>query len=204
METDTQKVPIKFGRYGCVLWVIGIAIAISLLFRFIHWMYPPPDAPLFASASGLQLFSTVADAQAKINQTLALPTQRFGAELYAIGYYPLATTSFPAQTIHAIFAKDGHRTFEVLILPLASEAVIAHLAPGARGSDITIGSVTGFIADEGRLYPVCVEVTPHRALPVCQITKRLVFTRNGVTYLITDDGTHLTTGELIEIARSIP
>lgn len=140
----------------------------------------------------------------QIPQPLVLPAQRFGAEPYAIGYYSLATTTFPAETTHMVFVKDGHRTFEVLSLPQATETMIARLAPGARESDISIGSVTGFIADEGRRFPACVKATARRSLPVCQITKRLVFTRDGVTYLIADDGTHMTAGELIEIARSIP
>ncbi len=198
---DVRSTPtIKLTRHSCVLWIIGLSAAVIVSFRLVHFFFPPPEIPLIASAPGLEISARIPP-----SLPLALPTDTRGASIQITGYYTQDAKDAPAGTVHIVYAKKTERVFELMVIPVRAKDPILHaFTVGRAGPRIAIGGNEGRIYDMRRLSPTCVDITPRRPIGVCQITRRLLFERGETTYVIAVDGNHLTEGELIQIARSIP
>lgn len=186
-----------------VIWLIGVAAAIIILSKGIRILFPPPEVPLIPHTAGVQTL-TVETAEGTIGRVLPVPTFTVDAALHTAARFTQASEYFPVGTMELVFAKDGHRTFELLELPITGAADVAKYAPGIAGENILVGRVSGRIYEPNIRFPACVDATATRPLAVCQFTKRFVFTRSNVTYVVAVDGNALSDGELIEVARSIP
>lgn len=183
--------------------LLGLAVAVLVLSKFIHLLYPPPEVPLFVEAPGLRVFAS-AEAAKTAGIAIPLAGETFGASLQAVAAYSQTSSTFPADTTNTVYAKNGTRTFEIYRLPVdAKDASVAKLSVGAAGPALSIGAFTGHVYRINRPSAVCVEATPLRPLRVCQINLRLVYGDTQATTIITVDGDTLTEGELIAVARSL-
>lgn len=198
-----DHVPAPNVKLPWAIWLVGIAAAIIVLSKGIALIFPPPAVPIIAPVSGTQLL-TVETAPALIGRPLPIPTFTAGATLHTAARFTETNASFPTGTIELVFVKDGRRVFEVLELPITGAVDVAKYAPGVGGMDVNVGEVVGHVFDPGISYPACLTASEDRPLAVCQFTKRFAFTRGNVTYVVAVDGEHLSEGELIQVARSIP
>ncbi len=202
-NAQPKKEP-KLLRGSCVLWLVGVSAAIVLLSKLVGIVFPPPDVPLFEPAPDVHVFADPADAEARVGRTLPLPAETTGAAFHAAAWYPTDSPVFPAGTLHAVYAKDDRRLFDVVELPGTDASFYDRYAPGVPGPDAAVGTSVGRVVNLGLRHPVCIDATDTRPLRLCQITKRFVFERNGRVVIIAADGNALTDGELLVIARSIP
>ncbi len=184
------------------IWLVGVAAAVIVLSKGVTWVFPPPEVPLLPAAPGRQTL-TLETAPDLLGRPLPAPTFTAGAELFTAARFPQDSSAFPAGTLELVYAKDGRRLFEVIELPLTNAADTAKYAPGVPGTDVVLGSYKGRIMDPGLRYPACLDANDQRPLDVCQFTKRFVFATETRTYVVAVDGTGLSDGELIQIARSI-
>lgn len=194
--TQPRKIPLS--------WIIFAgALALGLILQLFRWLSPSPSLSLLPPAEGLIRVATLEEAEEKLGQKIPAPTETAGANVYVVGVYPKATEDLPAGTVDIVYAKDGDRFVDLLIRPSVTIEEEQARYQNAELEEVAIGDATGIFLHLEQSYLECQKGTKERPLGVCQLTRLILFERNGALFSLAADGTHATDGELLTIARSI-
>ena len=187
-------------RLGLILF--GIVIVTAGLIRFSQWMFPVSDPLLLPEEESMISLTDPNAINDYVEGSGLLPTQVFGGKLEVIGIYPEGTPVFSKNTIAIVYVKNGFRFFEVDYQPektLETEKVFYGALPSQELA--LTDSIKGLLVNV-RKDSYCKKPNEN-AIGVCQITKVLLFEKNGILIMLSADGKHASDGELIEIARSM-
>jgi hypothetical protein len=193
---EPKKIPLS--------WIIfGGALALGLILQLFRWLSPGPSLSLLPPAEDLIQTATLEDAARMLGKPIPAPKETAGAAVYVVGMYPTAAPNLPVGTVDIVYAKDGNRFADLLIRPGISLEEEQARYQNAELEEVAIGNATGVFLRLPRQYLECQKATKERPVGVCQLTRLILFERDGALFSLAADGTHATDGELLTIARSI-
>ena len=187
---------------GCVVPMIIIILLAAGVIHLLNTVTEPDPIPLLTQTNGLVQLVKLDDI-AKYSSTLITPPEQvFESELHVIGVYTETNDLIPKNSVALVYARDGWRYVEIDFKPISIEEQLA-TTDGTKKEEIILSDdITGTFFARNFL-PQCVE-SPNENFPgKCVIINQLFFPLNDLVVAISADGDHATTGEMIEIARSI-
>jgi len=189
------------GNFGCLIFVGGAIILAVIGIKTYDFFKKEAPPSLFAEVPGLVISTSVEEMENISRRELPLPSETFGSKIQAIGFYPHKSKSLPAASMSIVFARDGWRFVEILERPglTLTEALKAFPEPH---QPIRLNQTDGFLVSVGHGEPKC-SLAEDGYLGVCEIRRVLLFETETAVISIAADGTSVTDGELIEMARSI-
>ncbi len=179
------------------------ALIVGLLLQLFRWLSPPPAISLLPPSETLVQSATLEEAAQKLGQEIPAPKETAGAAVYVVGIYPTAAPDLPAGTVDIVYVKDGNRFVDLLIRPGMTLEEEQARYQNAELEEVAIGDATGIFLHLQQSYLECQKATKERPLGVCQLTRLILFERDGALYSLAADGPHATDGELLTLARSI-
>lgn len=181
-----------------VLLAIGIASGILLLKNSFS---TPQERDLFALADGLISTSSYDEASALFGAPIPIPHNALGATIYRYGIYTQQTTTTPKNTIVIVYEINRQRTFELLIKPGITLEQEKNRLSGAQ--TVRVGERTALLKNQDRSIVSCIKPDAQN-IGVCELTTQLFFEKEGLLFILSSDGSFVSAGELIVLARSIP
>ena len=196
-KAKTPEGSLKFG----VMAAIIILLAAGGL-RLAQWMNPPRPTPLLPQDETLVHVNTIDEISAYTNTSVREPKNTFGSTLHIIGIYPEKNAYFPPGTVALVYVKNGFRFIEANFRPGTTlEQEESRLEALKKETIILAPDINGILTHL-RINTYCKQPT-EEAIGVCQISKALLFEKDGTVIVLSADGEHVTDGELIEMAKSI-
>jgi hypothetical protein len=174
-----------------LIW-LAIAVAASFLFlQFWNWIEDQERTLLPAAASLIE----------SVDNLVPLPTETFGASIYATGLYTSSSGEIPQGTVAVVYVRDDWRFVEIDYLPnlVAQTYLNTHFYPT---QEVKLDQETSVWIQTIDDRPRCIDYeddVPNR----CEISRQLIAQLDDRLLLIAADGDHPTDGEMIELARSI-
>ncbi len=188
---EDKPVNLKF-----LAWIAAAILVVFVLLRFFQWI-DDTKRSLLPQTPGLAVLDDIDS----LNAIVHLPTQTFGAELYAAGIYTSSTDEVPEGSIVAVYVKGNWRFVEIDYFPgmNSTEYLATHIYPT---QEVKLNEETPIWIQTLDDRPRCIDYEddlPNR----CEISRHLIADLGERLLLIAADGDHPTDGELIEMTRSI-
>lgn len=181
-------------RMGFIIF--GIVIVVAIVLRLVDWVLPSTQPPLLTPAEGLIRITDTARIVDYTDTSVALPNKTFGATLKVIGVYPDGAVSL-------VYVRDDFRFVEMSVRPNRTLADELLFYPNAQIQTLTLKEIGEVKLVEMRNASVCRKPRSENFIGVCQVTRALLFEKEGTVTILFADGSHPTDGELIEMARSL-
>ena len=188
------------------LFVIVIVpmFAIALILRIMFSFVPPSRPDLIPPADGMVETTTIADAQEHTAMAIAIPADALGSTVYAIGVYTKQAGSLPAGTTIVNLARNDQRFVEIVERPDTALPDVLNDYNPTLSLPVVLDGTEGTMLTLPRKHIACVSPREKwKLLGFCEISKVIVFERDGVVISIGADGGHATEGELILMAKDI-
>lgn len=182
---------------------IGVLILLSAGgLRLAEWMNPPVAPPLLSQDDTLIRLNSLSEVAAHTKTPVSEPKETFSSTLHVIGVYQEQNRLFPPGTVALVYVKDGFRFVEVSFRPGTNlEKERALLGNNKEEKIVLNGNNKGILVRQRR-GAYC-KRPEESMIGVCQITRSLLFEKDGVVIKISADGNHATDGEIIKMARSL-
>lgn len=192
-------------RRAFLLGVIAIcAIIAVILLRSTLFTTPTPTIPLLPASDTLVQARTISAIQEQTQTPIRPPKEHLQNELFVAGVYPNAVRNIPAGSIALVFVRERHRTLEFFQKPgMTLQQELDHY-PNYSTQVVQVNGNDGIFIDLKRAHPACYPAREDGHPGICQLTKILLFENGGDVFSLAIDGSNLTDGELLEMARSVP
>lgn len=183
-----------------VIPMFAIAIVLRVVFSFM----PPPRPAMLPKADGMVETTAVADAQPHTEMPILMPADALGSGVYAIGIYTKVAGNLPVGSVIVDMTKDNQRFVEIVERPSTALPDVLNDYRSTQSQPVSLGNAEGTLLSLSIMHIPCVSSNEKWKLPgFCEISKVLVFEKNGIVVSIGADGTHATDGELITLAKDI-
>ncbi len=189
------------GRSGCAILLIGIVVVIAVVMRLVFWFLPDKTAPLLAEADGLLRYGSVAEAAPHTELPLTLPEDRLGSEIKVVGVYTKPTKILPEGSTVIVLVKDDWRFADITTQPIDVWEALQNRY-SAIGTPVVIGQGTGYLVHLPAVSSRCLPPTKN-AVGACELKTLVLFSSGNLVLTVAGDGTHITDGELLLLARDI-
>jgi hypothetical protein len=187
---------------GFIVFCVGILLVVAGI-RWVGNPLAPQPIPLFLQTPHLLTFADLQAAQTYLHQTVVVPSKTFEADIRAVGVYPEDEYGMAAGSIFVVYEKDGWRVAEWSLQPgLSMENEILREKNAVRETIDVEGREAALLRIQ-RLITDCRPASEKQNVGMCQITRKIIFEKDGVLYTLAADGSGLTDGELIEMVRSV-
>lgn len=200
--------PLKYLRNvstrNCFLLVLVPMFLLALILRIVFAFVPPPRPDILFEVDGLFESSMVSDAQPHTSMPIVLPDDLLGSTVYTIGVYTKGTGTLPTGSTTIVLIKNNHRFVELVERPGIDLKRLLLDYQEYSSTDIVLETTTGKFIDIPSNHLPCVDANEKWELPgFCELTRMLVFEKDGVVYAISSDSSRATDGELITLAKDI-
>lgn len=178
---------------------LGIVCVILMVTAILQWHNGrQAQRTLLTETEGLVIF----ERETELNQSVQLPTETFGADIYTSGLYTTTTSQRTQGTVVVVYTKNNWRFIEISYLPYQDAQTYLQSQFYLTTESVKLTQETeGWLALTDR-NPRCIDYqdeVPNR----CEISRHLLFNTPTRMILIAADGHHATDGELVAIAQSI-
>ena len=190
---------------GFVPILLIVILIATFGIRLYEWINDGSNAPLLAHTDQFVELSSIADIASHTSTQVILPTTTFEATPYAIGIYPSESKLFSANSVAIVFTKNNERVFEMDVLPNAKqEQAVSSYSTNQHESVVIRTGTEGTFVRVRRDNVVCKHPRDMSHPSFCPFKTILLFEREKTLIRLSVDGDHLSDGELLAIARSIP
>ncbi len=200
--------PLKYLRNvstrNCFLIVLVPMFVIAIILRIVFSFIPPPRPDMLFETDGLIESESVLNAQMHTTMPITLPDDLLGSLIYTVGVYTKGTGTLPTGSVTIVLTKNNHRFVELVQRPGIDIKRFMLDYQSYTSTDITLGTADGFFVDIPTNHLPCVDANEKWELPgFCELTRMLVFEKDGVVHTISSDDSRATDGELITLAKDI-
>ncbi len=199
-----MKKPVERTPIGIMPILFGVIIVMTLGLRIFSWIRPPQPVPLLPNSDQIIKLSTFDQIASHTQTPVALPLQSFGAKLDSIGIYPNQTPSLPKNSVALVYVRDNARMMEMDILPDTSIEAQNELYKSRPQERVVIHGTDDGSLIQLPLTSLCVTQPTTQYPSFCPFSHLLLFKKNNTVIKLFSDSDKMTTGELIEVARSVP
>jgi hypothetical protein len=194
-STSTSSSYIGFVVLCIVIATVGL--------RLYEWIATKPDRPMLTQVEQMVQLTKLEDVASYVKTIISTPSKLFESNLYIIGVYPKAGSTFSAESVGLVFVRDHTRFVEIDYLPKVTRTEHLTYFSSKPQEQIVIDEQTTGTLIRLRASFDCIDPKPKAQPSFCQFTRLLLFEKNGVLIKLAADGNRITDGELLEMARSI-
>jgi hypothetical protein len=195
-----EETPVQ-PRVILAFFLLMLLLAFGL--RLWQWMTPPETFPLLPQERGLVEVSTIAEADERSTIRVIAPPLFQNVYVAAVGVYTISSDAFPSGTIAIELARGDWRFVEIIEKPRANLLEEARSFSAYKQEDVVLNQQTGILVNRAVPGTTCKEPNDANPVGLCEITRILLFEKDGLVITLSADGTHATEGELITLAKSM-
>ncbi len=186
------------------VFIIVPMFAIAIILRIVFSFVPPSRPDVIPPAEGMVEKATVAEAQEHTEVRIAMPADLLGGAVYSVGVYTKAAGALPTGSIIANVTEDGRLIVEIVERPSTALPDVLNDYRPTSSLPVALGEAAGTMLTLPSKHLACVSPSEKWDLPgYCEISKVLVFEKDGLVISIGADAAHATDGELILMAKDI-